>query len=208
MNIANVVNESLKYLESNPHVAGLLIGLWAFLETALLLGLIFPAEKVLILGSVLVARGYISPINFVLSVSVGTIAGYTVSYLFGYWAGEKTLKEVLKKFKVGSENYERVRQFVVEKGEVTLLFGRFIAVFRSILPVIMGAFRVPFLSFTVWNILGAFLWAAFYLVAGNLIDKILSIIITNKLLAAFLIFASFVGYFIWRRYGKNNRESI
>ncbi|WP_457570003.1 DedA family protein [Desulfurobacterium sp.] len=207
MDVANVVNESLKYLEANPHVAGLIIGLWAFLETALLLGLIFPAEKVLILGSVLVAKGYISPVNFVLSVSIGTIAGYTVSYFFGYWAGEKTLKEVLKKFKVSSENYEKVRQFVVKRGEVTLLFGRFIAVFRSILPVVMGAFRVPFFSFTVWNVLGALLWALFYLVVGDLIDKILSIIITNKLLAAFLIFISFAGYFIWRRYGKN-RESV
>ncbi|WP_297446034.1 DedA family protein [Desulfurobacterium sp.] len=205
MDVANAVSESLKYLESNPHIAGLIIGLWAFLETALLLGLVFPAEKILIVGSVLVARGYISPVNFVLSVVLGTVAGYTVSFFFGYWVGERTLKQILRKFKVGSESYEKVRQFVVSKGEITLVFGRFIAVFRSILPVVMGAFKLPFISFTLWNIVGAFLWAIFYLVVGDLIDKILSIIITNKIFAVLLIAVSLAGYYFWRRYEKNRK---
>ncbi|WP_457567611.1 DedA family protein [Desulfurobacterium sp.] len=206
MDIAGLVNESLAYLESNPHVAGFLIGLWAFLETAFLLGLIFPAEKILIVGSLLVARGYISPFNFLISAATGTIAGYTVSYFLGYWAGEKAIEVLLSKFKVKPEAYRKVKSFVARRGEVTLLFGRFVAVFRSVLPVVMGAFRVPFFSFTVWNIIGAFLWAGFYLFVGDLIDKVLSIIITNKILAVFLASILVGGYALWRRYGKNREK--
>ncbi|SNR72631.1 DedA family protein [Desulfurobacterium atlanticum] len=203
MDISGIINESLRYIEANPEVAGLIIGLWAFLETALFFGLIIPAEKVLILGSILAAKGYISPLNFVFSVSLGTFLGYTVSYLFGFYLGEPAVRKFLSSLKLNGENYERVKRFVIEKGEITLLFGRFIAVVRSLLPVIIGAFKMPFLPFLLWNFIGAVLWAVFYLFLGGLIGKIISIIITHKFLGAVVAAGIVFIYYLWRRYGKD-----
>ncbi len=202
MDISGIINESLKYIEANPEIAGLIIGLWAFLETALFLGLIIPAEKILILGSVLAAKKYISPTNFIFSVSIGTFLGYTVSYFFGFYLGEPAVKKLLSSLRLNGENYEKAKRFVVERGEVTLVFGRFIAVVRSLLPIIIGAFKMSFIPFILWNLIGAVLWAVFYLFLGGLIGKAISIIITHKLLGIFIAVIAIFIFYLWRKYGK------
>jgi len=203
----SLVSETVRFIELHPRLACLIIFTWAFLETALLLGLILPAEKVLILSSVLAARGVISPLHFVICGSVGTFLGYTVSYFMGAYLGEGVLRRILRKFGVSDEDFVRTRSFVERRGELSLLFGRFLPVVRPLLPVVIGAFRPSFLKFTIFNLAGAVIWMLSYLLFGNLIGEIFLTIIRHRILALLLLLLALSAYFIWRRYGKN-RENL
>ena len=204
--ILSLVDESFKFIKAHPKLSCLVLFGWSFLETAFMLGLILPAEKVLILSSILVSENVISPVSFVLCIWGGTFFGYEVSYFLGYFLGEEAIEKLAERFRVKGENLERVKAFVNTKGELSLLFGRFIPVVRPLLPVVIGAFRPNFLLFSVFNALGALLWALYYLLFGNLIGKLISNIIRYKFVGVFLLLVLFLTYLLWRYYGKDKKN--
>jgi len=199
----SIVSETVKFIELHPKLACLVIFGWAFLETALLLGLILPAEKVLVLSSVLAAKGVISPLHFVVCGTLGTFLGYTVSYFMGAYLGEGVLKRLIGKFGVSEEDFLRTKEFVERRGELSLLFGRFLPVVRPLLPVVIGAFRPSFLKFSLFNLLGALIWMLSYLLFGNLIGEVFLTIIRHREVALPLLLLILIAYLTWRRYGKN-----
>jgi len=201
----SLVEFSVQFIKGHPELSCLFLFLWAFLETGLLLGLILPAEKVLFVGSVLVSKGVIPPISFLLCASLGTVLGYTVSYLVGYFIGEEPLKNYLSFLKVSHENFQKAGILIKTRGEITIVFGRFIPVVRATLPLVVGAFKPPFWKFTLYNIIGAFLWILSYLLLGNLIGEFFSFIIKHKLIGVTLLMVAFLLYFSWRRHGKNKK---
>ena len=200
------VDSSLHFIKEHPKLTCLVLFGWSFLETAFLLGLILPAEKILILSSVLISKGVISPFSFVVCVSAGTFLGYQVSYFMGDFIGEHYLNRLLSKFGVSKEEFERVRRFVEKRGELSLVFGRFIPVVRPTLPVVIGAFEPDYLKFTIYNGIGALLWALSYLFIGNLIGKLISTIISHKLVSAVVIALTLLLYILWRNYGKDKKN--
>ncbi len=201
-----LVNSSVHFIEEHPKFTCLVLFGWSFLETAFLLGLVLPAEKVLILSSVLVARGIISPLSFVLCVSFGTFLGYQLSYFMGYFLGEHYLGRILSRFGVSEKDFKKVKRFVESKGELSLIIGRFLPVVRPTLPVVIGAFKPGYLKFTVYNGVGALLWALSYLFLGNLIGKLISTIISHKLISVIALLLLFSAYYLWRKYGKNSQN--
>lgn len=205
-NLYHFVTSSVHFIEEHPNFTCFVLFAWSFLETAFLLGLILPAEKVLILSSVLVAKGIVSPFSFVICVSLGTFLGYQLSYFMGYYFGEHYLAKVLSRFGVSEEDFLKVKRFVEEKGDFSLVFGRFLPVVRPTLPVVIGAFEPNYLKFTLYNGIGALLWAVSYLFLGNLIEKAISIIISHKLASLLLIFGTLLCYYLWRRYGKDKKN--
>jgi len=200
------VKESIDYLKAHPNLACVVIFSWAFLETALLLGLILPAEKVLIFSSLLAAKGLISPFHFVVCGSLGTFLGYTVSYFFGAFLGKEFLKELLLKLKLSKEEFEKTKRFIEEKGELSLIFGRFIPVVRPVLPVFIGSFRPSLLKFSLFNGLGALLWMLSYLFFGSLMNTLFSTIIKHKLLVIPFAVLLLLLFLFWRRHGKNQKD--
>ena len=202
----SAVNESVQFIKEHPHWACLAIFVWSFLETALLLGLLLPAEKVLLLSSILVAKGIISPFQFFLCGTLGTFLGYTVSYFAGRFLGKELLNTFGAKLGLSQEALERTKRFVETKGELSLIFGRFVPVVRPVLPVVIGAFNPPFLKFTLYNLVGAALWILSYLLFGNLIGLAISFIISHKLVSAVLLLVLLILYLLWSRYGKNRKD--
>ena len=205
MELGNLVEVSVQFIRSHPELSCFFLFLWAFLETGLLLGLLLPAEKILIVGSLLASKGVISPSSFLVCASFGTILGYAVSYFAGYYLGEELLKKYLSFLKVSREDFDRVGELIRKRGEITVIFGRFIPVVRAVLPVVIGAFRPPFWKFTLYNVIGALLWVLSYLLLGNLIGEFFSFIIKHKLIGTAVLLVTLLLYLSWRRYGKNKK---
>ena len=202
MDLHNALELSLNFVKAHPELSCVMLFSWAFLETGALLGLILPAEKLLIMASLLVSNGTVSPVSFLLCGTAGTFLGYGVSFYLGKLFGE----ELFKKAKVNPETIEKTRQFVETKGEFSLIFGRFIPVVRAVLPVVIGAFHPGVKKFAVLNAVGAVLWIASYLLLGNLMGKAISFIISHGWTSGLAAAAAAAGvYFLWRRYGKNTK---
>jgi membrane-associated protein len=175
--------------------------LWSFLETGLLLGLFLPAEKMLILTSILVSKGKVSPYCFVACMGIGTFLGYTVSYFLGALFGRR----VFERMKVSHDHLERAESFVKKWGEVGIVIGRFFPVVRAVLPVLVGSFKPNFWVFSAFNAVGAILWALSYLFVGNLIISLFSLIIKESKFVFLLLLFFFGVFLLWRRYGKNKK---
>jgi len=205
MDLGNLIEATTNYIKMHPNLSCVILFSWSFLETALLLGLILPAEKVLIVSSILVSEKIISPISFIVCVSSGTFLGYTVSYFAGALLGKSFLEKLMERFKVSPKQIEKTKKFVEEKGEFSLIFGRFLPVVRATLPVVIGSFKPNFFKFSLFNLAGAVLWALSYVLLGNLIRDSFSFIITHKLTVSFVTAIFLIAYILWRRYGKNRK---
>jgi membrane-associated protein len=203
--LGNLVEVSAQFIRNHPELSCFFLFLWAFLETGLLLGLLLPAEKILIVGSVLASKGVISPFSFLICASFGTVLGYTASYFIGYFLGEEVLEKYLSFLRVSREDLQKAGKLIKTRGDVTIIFGRFIPIVRAVLPVVIGTFRPSFLKFTLYNVTGALLWIFSYLVVGNLIGEFFSFIIKHKLIGITVLTTVFLLYLSWRRYGKNKK---
>lgn len=203
MELSNIVNVSIQFIKYHPDYSCIFLFTWAFLETGLLLGLVLPAEKILMVGAVLASKGVISPLSFLICGTTGTFVGYTVTYFVGYYVGEEVLEKNLIKLKISKENFIKTKQFMDTKGELSLIAGRFIPVVRPLLPIIMGAFNPSLKKFTIYNFIGAVLWISSYLIFGNLLKGLISFIITHKAMGFCLTVTLVLLYLIWRKHGKN-----
>ncbi|MEO2069057.1 MAG: DedA family protein [Desulfurobacteriaceae bacterium] len=205
MDLVNLLEGTKELIKSHPDLACFFLFLWAFLETGLLLGLLLPAEKILIVGALLVSDGTISPISFLICGTLGTFIGYTATYFMGYYIGEEVLEKNLKRLGLSKEDFLKTKKFIETKGEISLLFGRFLPVVRHLLPLVIGTFRPPLRKYTFFNLLGATLWISSYILMGNLLKAFFSFIITHKLLGVGILTILLSFYLVWRKYGKNKK---
>ncbi len=204
MDFNGLIHTSVEFIKSHPNLSCAMLFLWAFLETGLLLGLLLPAEKLLIMASFLVSQNIISPISFFVCGVSGTVLGYSLSFLLGYILGEEVLKKHARFFRLNEEEFLKAKRFIETKGEFSLIIGRFIPLLRAALPVVIGAFKPKFGKFTLFNVTGAILWIGSYLLMGNLIGELFSFIISHGKVAIIIIsIVSPLLYILWRRYGKN-----
>jgi membrane-associated protein len=203
--LTNLVDVSIQFIKSHPELACFSLFLWAFLETGLLLGLILPAEKILIVGGILVSKGVISSLSFFFCGVSGTFFGYTITYFVGYYIGEEFLEKNLQRLRLSRDDFIKTKRFVETKGEISLVFGRFIPVVRPLLPLLIGTFRPPLKKFTLFNFLGAILWISSYILMGNLLGELISFIITHKIPGIALTVVLLLFYLAWRKYGKNKK---
>ncbi len=205
MDITSLIETTTKYLKLHPNLSCIILFTWSFLETALLLGLILPAEKILIVGSVLVSEGIIPATSFVTCVTTGTFLGYTVSYFAGTLLGETLLYKILRKLNISDKDIKNTKEFIEKRGEISLVIGRFLPIVRATLPIVIASFKPNFSKFSLFNFIGAVLWALSYLFLGNLIKELFSLIITYKFTAIPLILICTAIYALWRKYGKNRQ---
>src|ERR1700720_1848802 len=98
------------------------------LETALVVGLMFPGEVIVILGGVLAAQGRASLWAILIAGVVGPIAGDTAGYLLGRRYGEEVVRRKLKK------RWSRAHRWLTKKGGGAIFLGRFLPFLRSVLP--------------------------------------------------------------------------
>ena len=127
-------------------------------ENTLFLGAIIPGALVVILAGLATQAGTISlPLAFVLGV-LGTMIGDTISYFLGRfgWSRITRLREPV----------ERIREPLLQRGALFVLFYHFAGYTRIVGPTAAGLFRMPFRAWAVADYLGAVIWVAAYMGAG------------------------------------------
>jgi membrane protein DedA with SNARE-associated domain len=80
-----LATEALAFIKANPAWAALVIGLTAFGESFVFLGLLFPGTTILIASGALVSEGVLNPILPILAGIIGAVLGDAVSF----WIGQK-----------------------------------------------------------------------------------------------------------------------
>jgi len=134
-------------------------------ETAVLLGLVFPAEATLLLVGFLAFRGTLDlPLTIGLMVVAGLI-GDSLAFRAGRRYGVR-LREGRWGARVGPERWAKAEGLLHRLGGRGVLVARFVAFARTLVPRLAGAAEMPYRRFAVWNAPGVTLFVGASVLVG------------------------------------------
>lgn len=136
----------------------LLVSLIIFAECGLLVGFFLPGDTLLIAAGILASQHkYVDIVYLFPAVFLAAVIGYQVGYQIGLAGGPRVFKR--KDGILFRKDYiPRTEAFISKHGGKTMILARFIAVVRTLVPLVAGIGKMRKTTFTIYNILGAFIW--------------------------------------------------
>src|SRR3954468_8974078 len=144
----------------------LLVGFLAFAETGAFLGFIAPGETAVIVGGLVAGQGKISLLVLIAVVWVCAVLGDVSSFELGRRLGRDWLLSHGERLKITAERLEQVEHFFEQRGNLTILVGRFLGFVRPLLPFIAGAAQRRLRRYPRYDVLAPGAWAATFSVLG------------------------------------------
>lgn len=152
-------------------LAGVLLVI--FMETGVLIGFIFPGDTLLFTAGIMAASDNAFAPLWALCTGIPLAAalGDQLGYSLGRRYGPAALQSRVLNW-IGPEAVARTEGFFERYGAVTVLFARFIAVVRTLNPLVAGIAGMPRLAFTFWSVLGCVIWGAGITCLGYLLGGV------------------------------------
>ena len=167
-------------LDANSIVSTLgLIGVLGviFMETGLLIGLVFPGGEVVFLagiaasgsGAALLGDAKLSaPLLFALA-PIAAITGGEVGYWFGKKYGRGFFERGETRF-YNKKMVETIEKWLIKYGpRKALVIGRFIPFVRTLINPVCGVANLDRKIFSTWNAIGAIIWTQLAIGIGFLL---------------------------------------
>ncbi len=152
-----------------------------FMETGLLIGLVFPGGEVVFLagiaasgtGTQILGEAKLSaPLLFTLA-PVAAIVGGEVGYWFGKKYGRKFFERPNSRF-FNLRMVETTEKWLIRYGpRKALIFGRFIPFARTLINPVCGVVNLERKLFSTWNAIGAIIWTQVAIGIGYLLGDLI-----------------------------------
>ena len=185
------------WIEANPSWTGILIFLFAFGESILLVGIIIPGAAFLLALGTLVGLGGLDLYTAWLWSSLGGFLGDGLSF----WIGHRYKQNLLKIWPMYKfpDLIDKGQQFFSKHGGTSVFIGRFVGPVRPVIPAIAGMMNMSVKKYVIISIVASILWAPFYLLPGILfgsaIDKMAQI--AGKMAILILVLTVLVWLVYW-----------
>ena len=133
-----------------------------FMETGLLIGLVFPGGEVVFLAGIAASDSagelkLSAPLLFTLA-PIAAIVGGEVGYWFGRTFGRKFFDRPDSRF-FNQKMVQKTEKWLVKYGpRKALVFGRFIPFARTLINPVCGVVQLDRKTFSIWNAIGAIIW--------------------------------------------------
>ena len=133
-----------------------------FMETGLLIGLVFPGGEVVFLAGIAASDSagelkLSAPLLFTLA-PIAAIVGGEVGYWFGRTFGRKFFDRPDSRF-FNQKMVQKTEKWLVKYGpRKALVFGRFIPFARTLINPVCGVVQLDRKTFSMWNAIGAIIW--------------------------------------------------
>jgi len=172
----------IPWLDPNTLIAGFgafaLVGVAfiVFAETGLLVGFLLPGDTLLIITGLLAFPGHKQLIQIdiwwvALAIGFAAFLGGEVGYLIGHKAGPRVFeRKETGLFSV--ENVRRTNRFFERFGGLAVILARFVPIVRTFAPVAAGVGHMNYRRYSLYNLIGAVIWAAGLTVGGYLLGYI------------------------------------
>jgi membrane-associated protein len=180
----NLFENLTDLLDAHAVVSSLgLIGVLAiiFMETGLLIGLIFPGGEVVFLagiaasgtGAALLGDAKLSaPLLFALA-PIAAITGGEVGYWFGKKFGRKFFDRPNTRF-FNQKMVATTEKWLIKYGpRKALVFGRFVPFARTLINPVCGVTNLDRKLFSTWNAIGAIIWTQVAIGIGYLLGDVI-----------------------------------
>ena len=151
-----------------------------FMETGLLIGLVFPGGEVVFLAGIAASNSgaaalgdakLSTPLLFTLA-PVAAIIGGEVGYWFGRTYGRKFFDRPDSRF-FNQKMVQKIEKWLVKYGpRKALVFGRFIPFARTLINPVCGVVQLDRKTFSTWNAIGAIIWTQVAMGIGYFLGNI------------------------------------
>ncbi|MCE5278584.1 MAG: DedA family protein [Planctomycetaceae bacterium] len=141
-----------------PALAGLL--------AAGVFGLPVPDETLLVYAGLLSAQGVLNPVWAIISASLGSWCGISVSYVLGRTLGHKVLPWVERHMPSLHRRVQTSHRWFAHAGRWTLTLGYFIPGVRHATAIVAGALDVKTGSFMAFAYPGGAAWVTAFILLG------------------------------------------
>jgi membrane protein DedA with SNARE-associated domain len=182
-------------------------GYWAIALLLLLENIgvpVVPGEFAMISGAIFAGTGR-AGLNIVVVAVVAFVAsvvGAEIGYLIGRFAGRELILHYGKYIMIKPHHLDRAEAIVDRYGGIVVVIARFIVGLREANGIIAGITQMRWLTFTVFNVIGAAIWVATWVtigdVAGDHIDTIYADINRYSLYVFSALVVLVAGYLAWR----------
>jgi membrane-associated protein len=145
-------------------------GLWLvasiiFAESGLLFGFFLPGDSLLFVTGFLASKPEDFPVHIsqplwlvLLVVFIAAVAGDQVGYIFGRVVGPSLFHRPKSRL-FNPANVTKAHVFFERHGPKTIVLARFVPIVRTFAPIIAGVADMKYRTFTIYNFVGAGLWA-------------------------------------------------
>ena len=176
------LSQSVNLLDAHSIISTLgLIGVLTiiFLETGLLIGLVFPGDSLLFLAGVGASSVAASVFDGVQLSLAGLLIGAPLAAItgsqLGHWIGAKYGRRLFDRPDGKFFNHERVEtteRWLAKYGQgKAIVLARFIPFVRTLINPMCGIVHVPAKKFFLWNVIGAIIWTDGIIIAGYFLGE-------------------------------------
>nr|WP_306233993.1 DedA family protein [Agrococcus sp. REN33] len=126
-----------------------------------------PSEVILPLAGFTAAQGGFTIAEAIIWTTLGSVVGALVLYLLGRWLGHERLAAIARKMPlVRASDIDKTTAWFAKHGWKTVLFGRFLPIFRSLISIPAGIERMPVLLFLGLTLVGSAIWNTIFIMIG------------------------------------------
>lgn len=136
-----------------------------FAETGLVVTPFLPGDSLLFALGALCATGVLNLESMMILLCIAAVLGDTVNYSIGNYLGPKVFHYPDSRF-FKKEHLEKTHQFYEKHGGKTIIFARFLPIFRTFAPFIAGIGSMTYSKFIVYNVVGGIVWVCGFLLLG------------------------------------------
>jgi membrane protein DedA with SNARE-associated domain len=118
------------------------------------MGIPTPGQTLLMASALEAAQGRMNIVLLLFLVTTAATLGNSVGYAIGRWGG----RMALDKLKVNPHRQQQLDDLFKRRGGLVILLARFLDGLRQLNGIAAGVMRMPWWTFTGYNVAGAILW--------------------------------------------------
>jgi membrane-associated protein len=172
-----------------------------FAETGLLIGFFLPGDSLLFTAGVLAGQSKLDLWLLLPGAFIAAVLGDQLGYVIGHQAGPRLFTRPDSRL-FRQEYVTRTHEFFEHHGPKAVVLARFVPVVRTFMPVMAGVGKMNRRVFTMYNLLGALIWAIGVTLLGFALGNAIGSNIDTYLLPliAVIIVISLIPVLVeWRR---------
>ena len=189
-------------------------GYWAIALLLLLENIgvpVVPGEFAMIGGAIFAGTGRAGLAVVVVGVVslVASVAGAEIGYLIGRFGGRELILRYGRYVMIKPHHLDRAEAIMDRYGGIVIVIARYIVGLREANGIIAGITEMRWLTFTIFNVIGACAWVATWVtigdVAGDHIDTIYADINRYSLYVFGALVVLLASYIAWRVVRRRRR---
>jgi membrane protein DedA with SNARE-associated domain len=130
-----------------------------------------PSELVMPPAGYLAQQGLMNPWLIISAGTLGSLAGAYANYYGAHYFGRPLILRYGKYILVPPDKFHRIERFFLRHGEISTFIGRLIPVVRHLISIPAGLYGMNHLRFSMYTLLGAFIWCSILTWIGYLIGQ-------------------------------------